>query len=60
MAKRLNINVTKLLEQNSLESKNVYILSHEDAITVIRLLSSYQQNMNNISENILGYNNEWK
>jgi len=60
MAKRLNINVTKLLEQNNLESKNIYVLSHEDAVSVIRLLSSYQQNMSNIAENILGYNNEWK
>lgn len=60
MAKRLNINVTKLLEQNNLESKNIYVLSHEDAVSVIRLLSSYQQNMSNIADNILGYNNEWK
>jgi hypothetical protein len=60
MAKRLNINVTKLLEENELESKNIYVLSHEDAVKVIRMLSSYQQNMSNISENILGYHNEWK
>ena len=60
MAKRLNINVTKLLEQNSLESKNIYVLSHEDAVSIIRLLSSYQQNMSNIADNVLGYTNEWK
>jgi hypothetical protein len=60
MAKRLNINVTKLLEENKLESKNIYVLSHEDAVAIIRLLSSYQQNMENIAESILGYNNEWK
>jgi hypothetical protein len=60
MAKRLNINVTKLLEDNNLESKNIYVLSHEDAVAIIRLLSSYQQNMENIAESILGYNNEWK
>lgn len=60
MAKRLNINVTRLLEQNNLESKNIYVLSHEDAVSIIRLLSSYQQNMSNIGENILGYQNEWK
>jgi len=60
MAKRLNINVTKLLEDNNLEFKNIYVLSHEDAVAIIRLLSSYQQNMENIAESILGYNNEWK
>lgn len=60
MAKRLNINVTKLLDSNSLESKNIYVLHHEDAVKVIRMLSSYQQNMSDISEELLGYNNEWK
>jgi hypothetical protein len=60
MAKRLNINVSKLLETNSLEFKNIYVLSHEDAVTVIRLLSSYQQNMDKIPQELSGYNNEWK
>ena len=60
MAKRLNINVTKLLEENELESKNIYVLSHEDAVKVIRMLSSYQQDMSSISDSIVGYTNEWK
>ena len=60
MAKRLNINVTKLLEGNELESKNIYVLSHEDAVKVIRMLSSYQQDMSIISDSIVGYTNEWK
>lgn len=60
LSKRLNINVSKLLETNDLESKNIYMLSHEDAVKIIRVLSSYQGNMQNISDNILGYNNEWK
>jgi hypothetical protein len=60
MAKRLNINVTKLLDENELESKNIYVLSHEDAVKVIRMLSSYQQDMSSISDNIVGYTNEWK
>jgi len=60
MAKRLNINVTKLLQNNNLESANIYILSHEDAVMIIRLLSKYQQNMDQITEEILGYNSDWK
>jgi hypothetical protein len=60
MAKRLNISVTKLLEGNELESKNIYVLSHEDAVKVIRMLSSYQQDMSSISDSIVGYTNEWK
>jgi hypothetical protein len=60
MSKRLNINVSKLLESNSLDSKNIYALSHENAVTIIRLLSKYQQDMSEISSEILGYNSEWK
>lgn len=60
MAKRLNINVSKLLESNALESKNIYALSHEDAVTVIRLLSKHQQNIIEIPDDLLGFNNEWK
>jgi hypothetical protein len=60
MAKRLNINVSKLLESNALESKNIYALSHDDAVTVIRLLSKHQQNITEIPDDLLGFNNEWK
>lgn len=60
MAKRLNINVSKLLESNALEFKNIYALSHDDAVTVIRLLSKHQQNITEIPDDLLGFNNEWK
>ena len=60
MSKRLNINVSKLLESNSLDNKNIYALSHENAVTIIRLLSKYQQDMSEISSELLGYNSEWK
>ena len=60
MAKRLNINVSKLLESNALEFKNIYALSHDDAVTVIRLLSKHQQNVIEIPDDLLGFNNEWK
>jgi hypothetical protein len=60
MAKRLNINVTKLLEANQYESKNIYTLGHEDAVSLVRLLSKYQQSIDDISSELLGYNPEWK
>jgi hypothetical protein len=60
LAQRLNINVTKLLEENNIESKNIYNLTHESAVDIIRMLSKYQQNMDSISDNIKGYSNEWK
>ena len=59
MSKRLNINVTKLLSEQNLDT-NVYTVSHSDAVGIIRQLSKYQQDMSSISENITGYNNEWK
>lgn len=60
LAQRLNINVTKLLEENSIKTDNIYSLTHESAVDIIRLLSKYQQNMDSIAETILGYSNEWK
>jgi hypothetical protein len=60
LAQRLNINVHNLLEQNNLKTDNVYNLTHESAVDIIRLLSKYQQNIDTISPNILGYSNEWK
>lgn len=60
LSNRLNINVIKLLEQNNLDTKNIYGLSHDDAVSIIRVLSGYQQNMHNIPELLIGYSNEWK
>lgn len=60
LAKRLNINVTALLESQNVESKNIYAMEHESAVKIIRQLSTYQQNVDNIPESILEYNSEWK
>jgi len=60
LSNRLNINVIKLLEQNNLDTKNIYGLSHDDAVSIIRVLGGYQQNMQNIPELLIGYSNEWK
>lgn len=60
IAQRLNINISKLLKQQSVDVKNIYDLAHQDAVDIIRLLSKYQQNVGEIPEDIIGYNNEWK
>lgn len=60
LAQRLNINVTKLLENNNIKTDNIYSLTHEIAVDIIRLLSKYQQNMADIGDDISGYSNEWK
>ena len=59
LAKRININVTKLVESLAIESKNIYHISHDDAVKIVTSLSSYQQT-NSIPENLLGYDNNWK
>lgn len=60
IGKRLNINIVQLLVKNNFKAENIYNLSHEEAVSIIRLLSKYQQEMGSISEDILGYTNEWK
>ena len=60
MAQRLNINVVKLFKNNQLPADNVYSMSHDDAVNIIRLLSKYQQNISEISDDIMGYSSDWK
>jgi hypothetical protein len=60
IAQRINIDVSKMLKLNNLDSENIYNLQHEDAVNIIRLLSRYQQTVSDIPENILGYSSEWK
>jgi hypothetical protein len=60
IGQRLNINISKLLESSGLDSKNIYSISHQDAVSVIRNLSKYQQDTSSISDNLIGYTQEWK
>lgn len=60
MAQRLNINVVKLFSNNQLPVDNIYTISHDDAVNIIRLLSKYQQNISEIVEDIMGYSSDWK
>jgi hypothetical protein len=57
--KRLNINIHKLLEKLAIDHKNIYHISYDDAVKTISTLSSYQQS-NNIPEDIIGYDSNWK
>jgi hypothetical protein len=60
LSKRMDINVNKLLENSGHSDKNIYNIEHDDAINIIKLLSSYQQNIGNISDDIKGYDANWK
>jgi len=60
IAQRLNINVISLMSSLAIAETNVYNISHENAISVIKTLSAYQQNMSNIPTDLLGYQPSWK
>lgn len=60
IAKRLNINVVKLLATMSIPVDNIHNIQHEDAVKVIRDLSRYQQNIENIPIEILEYDSNWR
>lgn len=59
MSKRLNIDVIKLLLEMSFD-KNIKNLSHDSAVSIIRELSKYQQNVDNIPTNLMPYQQNWK
>jgi hypothetical protein len=59
LAKRLDVNMTKLLEKLALSSTNIYNISYSDAVDIVTKLTQYQQ-QNNVSEDILGYESNWK
>jgi hypothetical protein len=59
LAKRMNINVNKLLDKLAIPSDNIYNISHENAVNIIQHLTEYQQ-QNNVSEDMLGYESNWK
>ncbi len=60
LAKRLDINMSKLLEQHGHSDKNVYNIEHGVAVDIIKVLSSYQQNTDNIPTDVRGYESNWK
>ena len=59
LAKRMNISINKLLNNLAIPSDNIYNISHENAVNIIKHLTEYQQ-QNNVSEDILGYESNWK
>ena len=59
IAKRLDINVLSIIKNLGINEDNVKNILHEDALRVIRELSSYQQKVDDIPEDIKGYVNNW-
>jgi hypothetical protein len=59
LSQRLNINMIELVGLLGFD-KNIKTLKHDDGVSIIRELSKYQQSVDSIPENILGYNENWK
>jgi hypothetical protein len=60
LAKRLDINMEKLLITSGHTDKNIYNIEHSVAVDIIKNLSSYQQNVSNIPDDLKGYDINWK
>jgi hypothetical protein len=59
MARRLDINVEKLLAELNFPT-TINNVSHDNAVLIIRELSKYQQNLDNIPESTKGYDAGWR
>jgi hypothetical protein len=59
LAKRLNINIIKLLDSLAIDNQNIYNISYEDAVKTVTALSGFQQT-NDIPQTIIGYDPNWK
>jgi hypothetical protein len=59
LAKRLDIDMTKLLQKLDIKQDNIYNISYSDAVNTVSVLANYQQK-NDIPEDILGYDSNWK
>jgi hypothetical protein len=60
LAKRLNINVSNLLDNLQIKHTMIYDMSHDDGVKTITELSTYQTNIVSIPESIKGYDSGWK
>ena len=60
LCKRLNVNPITLIDYLKLEVKDFRNLTHKDAVTIIRQLSSFQQDLDSIPEEIMGYTEDWR
>ena len=60
MARRIDINMKKMLESININLENIYELTHDQAIDIIRKLSTYQQSVASIPDSIKIYEENWK
>lgn len=59
LGKRLDVNIIKLVESLALNSSNIYNIGYEEAVNVVRTLTTYQQ-ANSVPQELMGYSSDWK
>lgn len=59
LAKRLDVNVVKLLNKLDIYEENIYNIKYDDAVKTASTLALYQQ-QNVIPDEVLGYDSNWK
>ena len=60
MAKRLDVNVNKLLEiELDIKTDNVYNIQYDDAVKVASVLALYQQK-DEVPDTVIGFDSNWK
>lgn len=60
LGQRLNINIAKLLDNLALKTDNIYNITYDDALSIIKKLSEYQQDLSKLSSDLVGYDQTWK
>ncbi len=60
LCKRLNVDALKLIDHLKFEVSDFRNLTHNDAVSIIRQLSSYQQDLDSIPEEVMGYTENWR
>lgn len=60
LAKRTDINIKELFLDLSIDPANIYHISHDGAVSTIRELSKYQQDLGNIPPKLIGYQSTWR
>lgn len=60
ISKRLDVDVSKLLNEMSIDSSKIYAIDHDKAVEIVQKLTAYQQDMTTIPEGIKSYNPSWK
>lgn len=60
IAQRLNINVPKLFSELDISYDTIYNIKHEDAVSSVQKLNFYQQHIDDIPPQLIGYQENWK